>query len=218
MAPVPPALVEAVDALVGHVDTMRSEMVVLVRERDAARHLLAMSTKREGVLSRSLKELKRSAMEGAFPATSTAHVADGGGSGSSDGSGGSGPLSGGLRESHHHQSLREYHNPLVSNRPESMRGKSEGLKRAAALGKWREVGNHGTRGAEVIRGGLSLGSRRQLPDLESEGSGLMEATAQLEAELESIVEDLSHFAPVVHPHASMHPPMHARGRRRHGHR
>lgn len=76
---IPPALVEAVDALIGQVHNMREEMVVLVRERDAARHLLSMSTKREAALAKSLRELKRSAMDGAFGAATTTSRAGGGG-------------------------------------------------------------------------------------------------------------------------------------------
>jgi hypothetical protein len=56
-------------AMLRRVDAMREEIATLTRERDAARKLLAASTKRERSLEEALREVKRSAMADALAAS-----------------------------------------------------------------------------------------------------------------------------------------------------
>jgi hypothetical protein len=61
--------VRAAATLQSRVDAMREEIATLTRERDAARKLLAASTKRERSLEEALREVKRSAMADALAAS-----------------------------------------------------------------------------------------------------------------------------------------------------
>ena len=65
---VPPALVAAVDALARRVETMREDARTLTKERDAARKLLEMATRRERTLRDALREVKRAALADAAAA------------------------------------------------------------------------------------------------------------------------------------------------------
>ena len=63
-----PALVAAVDALARRVETMREDARTLTKERDAARKLLEMATRRERTPRDALREVKRAALADAAAA------------------------------------------------------------------------------------------------------------------------------------------------------
>jgi hypothetical protein len=244
---VPPALVAAVEALVKQVETMQGEMVPLVRERDAARNLLAISTRREAALGRSLKALKQPAPQLASRRVSFGGVPfDGGESGSAHGGfngaggqvqaqrrgasypyrddesdgddddddasptsstrisgGGSRSTGRGRRRSHSTQedprsqtlSLRDYHKQLVSARGNETRvmngqGRQEGWGPELGLGR-----GSGLAYAPGLNDRVGLRGRPADWSRGEGGGGLTQATAELEAELEAIVEDLSRVVP-----------------------
>ena len=146
-----------------------------LKERDAARALLAESQKREESLRATLRDIKRDMMiAAAETAAASARLT---------------PLkAGGGDENENENENDAFASPTLSEgrraRRMSREEKASGLRRGAALGKWREVSGAGTEPGPTVIG--SRGSRPRRPRAERE-RGLARATAQLEDMLEDML-------------------------------